>query len=350
MRAEISDRICSAHAARAHLRIRGGGSKDWYGGALAGEVLDISRHSGIVNYEPGELVLTAKAGTPLTEIEAALDQHGQMLAFEPPHFGTTATLGGTLACGFSGARRPYAGSARDMVLGIKLIDGQGRFLSFGGQVMKNVAGYDVSRLMVGALGTLGVIMEASLKVLPKPEMEQTLQFEMDEVRAVETMNRWAGRPMPISASAWVSGALLIRLSGAETAVRAAHERLGGEMHEHGANFWWSAKEQTTAFFTANSLPLWRLSVPSATPPLALPGKQTLAWGGAQRWLKSDMPAEALRRIVGAAGGHATLFRSEDKSVGVFHPLPEILMKYHKRLKTQFDPASILNAGRLYAGF
>jgi glycolate oxidase FAD binding subunit len=347
MLAEITDRVRSAHAARTPLCIRGGGSKDWYGGALVGKVLDVSGHSGIVNYEPGELMLTAMAGTPLTEIETILDQHGQMLAFEPPHYGATATLGGTLACGFSGPRRPYVGSARDVVLGMKVIDGQGQFLSFGGQVMKNVAGYDVSRLMVGALGTLGVIMEASLKVLPKPATEQTLRFEMDEVHAIETMNRWAGRPLPISASAWVGGALLIRLSGAETAVRAAHEKLGGEIHEHGAYFWQSAKEQTTAFFTSSSLPLWRLSIPSATLPLALQGKQALTWGGAQRWLKSDLSAERVRSVVSAAGGHATLFRSDDKSIGVFHPLPEALMKYHKRLKAQFDPAGVLNPGRFY---
>jgi glycolate dehydrogenase FAD-binding subunit len=350
MLAAITDHVRSAHATKTPLRIRGGGSKDWYGGPLAGEILDLSWHSGIVNYEPGELVLTAMAGTSLAEIETILDQNRQMLAFEPPHYGAAATLGGTLACGFSGPRRPYAGSARDMVLGMKIIDGQGQFLSFGGQVMKNVAGYDVSRLMVGALGTLGVIMQASLKVLPKPAIEQTLCFEVDEIHAIETMNRWAGQPFPISASAWVGGELRIRLSGAETAVRAAREQLGGEIYEHGANFWQSAKEQTTAFFTSSSLPLWRLSVPSATLPFALHGKQVLTWGGAQRWLKSDLPADQVRNAISAIGGHATLFRGDDKTAGVFHPLPEALMKYHKRLKARFDPAGILNPGRFYPEF
>lgn len=344
---EISERIRAAHAAKTPLRTRAGGSKDWYGGALHGEVIDLSSHRGIVNYEPGELVLTALAGTPLSEIEALLDRHGQVLAFEPPHFGPTATLGGTLACGFSGPRRPYAGSARDMVLGMKIIDGRGQYLGFGGQVMKNVAGYDVSRLMVGALGTLGVIVEASLKVLPKPETEQTLQFEMDEVHAIEAMNRWAGQPLPVSASAWIGGVLLVRLSGSETAVHAAHAKLGGEIREHGTLFWQSAREQTAGFFSSSGLPLWRLSVPSAALPLTLQGKQALTWGGAQRWLKSDSPAAEIRRITAAAGGHATLFRGKDKSSGVFHPLPEPLMKYHTRLKAQFDPAGILNPGRLY---
>lgn len=350
MLAEIADRIRAAHAAKTPLRIRGGGSKDWYGGSLNGEVLDLSGHRGVVSHEPGELVLTAKSGTPLAEIEALLDQHGQMLAFEPPHFGATATLGGTLACSLAGPRRPYAGSVRDAVLGMRLIDGRGQALTFGGQVMKNVAGYDVSRLMVGALGTLGVILEASLKVLPKPSAELTLRFEMDEAEAIQMMNEWSGRPLPLSASAWVGGALMLRLSGAETAVRAAHEKLGGEIHEHGADFWRAAREQSAAFFSASDLPLWRLSVPAACPPLALPGRQALTWGGAQRWLKSDAAANVIRAVVAAAGGHATLYRGGDKSAGVFHPLPEVLMKYHRRLKTQFDPAGILNPGRLYPEF
>jgi glycolate oxidase FAD binding subunit len=347
---ELAERICAAHAAKTPLRIRGGGSKDWYGGPLNGEVLDLSGHRGIISYEPSELVLTAKAGTPLAEIETLLDQHSQMLAFEPPHFGASATLGGTLACAFAGPRRPYAGSVRDMVLGVRLIDGRGQALSFGGQVMKNVAGYDVSRLMVGALGTLGVILEASLKVLPKPPAELTLRFEMDEAAAILKMNQWSGLPLPLSASAWVGGAQMLRLSGAETAVRAAHARLGGEIHEHGAEFWHAAKEQSAAFFGASELPLWRLSVPPARPPLALPGRQALTWGGAQRWLKSDAAASLIRSLVATAGGHATLFRGGDKSAGVFHPLSDALMKCHRRLKAQFDPAGILNPGRFYPDF
>ena len=347
---DFTERIQTAQASNAPLRIRGGGSKDWYGGPLRGELLDLSGHRGIVSYEPSELVLSARAGTPLVEIEALLDKHGQMLAFEPPHFGATATLGGTLACAFAGPRRPYAGSVRDMVLGIRLIDGRGQLLTFGGQVMKNVAGYDVSRLMVGALGTLGVILEASLKVLPRPLAELTLRFELDEATAIQKMNQWSGRPLPLSASAWVGGALMLRVSGAETAVRAAHEKLGGEIHEHGADFWRSAREQSAAFFSANDLPLWRLSVPATCPPLALPGRQALTWGGAQRWLKSSAQADTIRSAVAMAGGHATLFRGGDKSVGVFHPLSDPLMKYHRRLKAQFDPAGILNPGRLYSDF
>ena len=188
-------------------------------------------------------------------------------------FGASATLGGTLACAFGGPRRAYAGSARDMVLGMRLIDGRGQTLTFGGQVMKNVAGYDVSRLMVGALGTLGVILEASLKVLPKPAAELTLRFEMDEADAIRKMNEWSGRPLPLSGSAWVGGGLMLRLSGAETALRAAHEKLGGEIHEHGADFWRVAREQSAAFFSANDLPLWRLSVPAAAGPSSCPANR-----------------------------------------------------------------------------
>jgi glycolate oxidase FAD binding subunit len=195
-----------------------------------------------------------------------------------------------------------------------------------------------------------VILETSLKVLPKPSAELTLRFEVDEAEAILKMNQWAGLPLPLSASAWVGGALMLRLSGAETAVRAAHEKLGGEIHEHGADFWQAAKEQSAAFFSASDLPLWRLSVPAACPPFALPGRQALTWGGAQRWLKSDAAVNVVRSVVAVAGGHATLFRGGDKSAGAFHPLPDALMKYHRRLKAQFDPAGIFNPARFYPDF
>lgn len=339
----LQDRIRSTQNP---LRIRSGGSKDFYGQSLAGEILDISAHRGIVSYEPGELVLTAKCGTPLAEIETLLDQHAQMLAFEPPNFAGTSTLGGTLACNLSGPRRPYAGSARDFVLGMDILDGNGQHLKFGGQVIKNVAGYDASRLMAGALGTLGVLLQASLKVLPRPGSELTLQFELDEAAALEKMNQWAGRPLPISASAWQSGTLFVRLSGANSAVIQAHAKLGGEPHLHGAEFWRHLRDHSAAFFTGE-LPLWRVSLPSTAPALDLPGKQLLNWGGAERWLKSDAPAEQVRQAAASVGGHATLFTGGDKRVGVFQPLPETLKKYHQRLKQQFDPRGILNPGRMY---
>lgn len=336
-------------AAQSPLVIRAGGSKDFYGQGIEGEVLDVSGHSGIVSYEPGELVLTARCGTPLAEIETLLDQHGQMLGFEPPRFGTRSTLGGTLACGLSGPRRPYAGAARDFVLGVDILDGNGQHLKFGGQVIKNVAGYDASRLMVGALGTLGVLLQASLKVLPRPQSELTLQFEMDEATALNRMQKWAGQPLPLSAAAWFSGRLSVRLSGAASAVHAARMKLGGEAHGQGEAFWRSLRDHTAAFF-AGDLPLWRLSLPSVTPPLALAGKQLIGWGGAERWLKTDQPAKDIRARAATHGGHATLFSGGDRSVAVFQPLPAALAKYHLRLKQQFDPRGILNRGRMYPAF
>lgn len=336
-------------AAAGPLRIRGGGSKDSYGQELIGEVLDVSANKGIVSYEPGELVMTAKCGTTLAEIESLLDLHGQMLGFEPPDFYGASTLGGTLACGFSGPRRAYAGSARDFTLGTEIIDGRGQYLKFGGQVIKNVAGYDASRLMVGALGTLGVLVQASFKVLPKPKSEITLQFEMDEAVAIRRMNDWARQALPLSATAWLSGQLLVRLSGAETAVHAAHAKLGGEIHLHGNEFWRNIRNHCAAFFSTDS-PLWRISLPSATPPLDLPGKQLITWGGAERWLKSDIDAAGIRVKATVHGGHATLSSGGDKKSGVFHPLSASLMKYHLRLKQQFDPRCILNRGRMYPDF
>ncbi|BBP05853.1 glycolate oxidase subunit GlcE [Sulfuriferula plumbiphila] len=345
----IIDKVHTAIAAQAPLQIRAGGSKDWYGNAPLGELLDISMHRGVVEYEPVELVLTAKAGTPLAEIEALLAANGQMLSFEPPHYGAHATLGGTLACGFSGPRRAHAGSARDALLGVQLLDGRGDVLNFGGKVIKNVAGYDVSRLMAGALGTLGVILQASLKVLPRPANEITLQFELDQGSAIARMNQLAGQALPISAAAWVGGVMMLRLEGSAAGIHAAQVKLGGEVNPHGAAFWLAAREQTAALF-AGDMPLWRLSVPATTPPIALPGKQAVTWGGAQRWLKSDAPPGQIRSGAARAGGHATLFRAADKSAGVFQPLPKAMLALHQRLKQHFDPHGIFNRGRLYAEF
>jgi glycolate oxidase FAD binding subunit len=342
----FQDAIRDAAARRAPLRLRGGGSKDFFGNAPRGELLDTRGYAGIVDYEPAELVITARCGTPLAALEAALDEKGQCLPFEPPHFGA-ATLGGCVAAGLSGPRRASAGALRDFVLGVKLVDGRGRALDFGGRVMKNVAGYDVSRLAAGSLGTLGLIAEASLKVLPKPERELTLAFALAEHAAIEAVNRWAGQPLPVSASAWHDGALRLRLSGGEPALRAAAERLGGERIDEASAFWRSVREQTHPFF-AGAQPLWRLAVPSTTPPLGLPGRELFEWAGALRWLKSDAPAAAIREAARRAGGHATLFRAADKSAGAFAPLDALAARLHGALKAEFDPAGILNPGRLYA--
>ena len=347
----LQERIRQAAARGTALRIRGGGTKDFYGNALQGELLDTRGHTGIVSYEPTELVITARCGTSLSEVQKILGEKNQMLPFEPPHFGPGATLGGCVATGLSGPRRASAGSVRDFLLGAKLVDGRGQQLAFGGQVMKNVAGYDVSRLLAGSLGTLGIILEVSLKVLPRPPAEITLRMELPQAKALESLNRWAGRPLPISASAWRDGELRLRLSGAESAIRAAAGQLGGEAiaPEAAALHWIGIREQSDAFF-AGETPLWRLSLPSNAPVLELPGEQLLEWGGALRWLKSGAEAAGVRAAAARAGGHATLFRASEKPAGAFAPLPAVLARLHRELKNAFDPAGILNPRRLYPEF
>ena len=348
MLTEFVERIRSAHAANTPLIIQGGGSKPFYGNPDEGEVLSTRALAGVVDYQPKELVLTAHAGTPLAEIEALLAEQNQMLAFEPPHFGGTATLGGSIAAGLSGPRRPYAGAARDFVLGVRMIDGTGQPLRFGGQVIKNVAGYDVSRLMVGALGTLGLITEVSLKVLPQPAAETTLKFELDEAAAILKMNQWAGQPLPLSASSWHAGLLTLRLSGAASAVHAAQTKLGGEPLQDASAFWQRLRDQATPFF--DKRPLWRLAVKPTTPPLKLGNALWIEWGGAMRWLASELPAAALRVAARQAGGHATLFRGKAPADGAFAPLAPALATLHRSLKQRFDPSGILNRGRLYPDF
>jgi glycolate oxidase FAD binding subunit len=342
----FQERIREAAARRAPLRLRGGGSKDFYGGEPRGEVLDAREHAGIVEYEPTELVITARGGTPLADLESALAERGQMLAFEPPHFGASATLGGCVAAGLSGPRRAQAGSVRDFVLGARLLDGRGEALAFGGKVMKNVAGYDVSRLLAGSLGTLGLILEVSLKVLPRPPAEATLRLELPQDRAIEQLNRWGGQPLPVSASAWRAGELFVRLSGAEAALRAAAQKIGGEPLAQADAFWRGIREQTDPGF-AGDAPLWRLSVPSGAAPLELPGEPLIEWGGALRWLRTGADGATVRAAAAAAGGHATLFRGGDKSAGVFAPLAPAAARLHRELKAAFDPAGIFNPGRLY---
>jgi glycolate oxidase FAD binding subunit len=327
------------------LSIRGGGSKAFYGRTIAAGEFRVDDYAGVIDYSPAELVVSARAGTPLAALEALLAQENQMLAFEPPHFAPGATLGGTVACGLSGPRRPYAGAVRDHVLGITCLNGTGRRLRFGGQVMKNVAGYDISRTLTGSLGTLAVLLDITLKVLPRPETEITLRRETTAAEAIALFNRWAGLPLPLSAGCYHDGSLTVRLSGFEPGVKAAADKLGGDkLHDAGV-FWENLREQRLAFFD-DPRPLWRVSVAPATPPLPLEGDCMIDWGGAQRWIKTGLPAAALREHAAAAGGHATLIRNGDGD-DVFHPLPGPLLALQRRLKQSFDPAGILNPGRLY---
>ena len=347
---QFRDRIMSATHSGTALRIRGNGTKDWYGQELNGELLDTTAYSGIISYDPTELVVTARAGTNLREIGKALAEKKQMLAFEPPRFDGLATVGGIVASGLSGPRRQAVGSVRDFVLGTVLMDGKGETLHFGGQVMKNVAGYDVSRLLTGSLGTLGLIIEVSLKVLPRPFAQHSLQFAMSEQDALHQLNVWGGQPLPLSASCWVNGNLYVRLSGAQAAVDAAIAKMGGTDLPDAENFWDGVREQTHTFFSAPQQALWRLSLPTVAPSLALPGEQMIEWGGALRWLRTTADAETIRSVAATAGGHATLFKGGDKSVGVFQPLAPAVARIHRNLKQAFDPAGIFNPRRMYTDF
>jgi glycolate oxidase FAD binding subunit len=361
----LRDAVRAAAADGRPLRLRGGGTKSFYGepfdggadgtgGGAPATDLDLRDCAGIVSYEPTELVVTARCGTLLAELEAALAERQQFLPFEPPHFGEGATVGGMVAAGLSGPRRASAGSVRDYVLGAVLMDAQGELLHFGGQVMKNVAGYDVSRLLTGSLGILGPIVQVSLKVLPLPPAESTLRLRCGLADALDAFNAWGGQPLPVSGTAFHDGELTLRLSGARAAVDAACSRLasthGAEAVEapSTASFWTSLRDQTAPFFAGNT-PLWRLSVPSAAPPLTLDGPQLIEWGGALRWLRSDAPADAIRRAAVAVGGTATLFRSHERATGRLHPLAPANFELHRRLKRELDPRGLFNPGRMYPG-
>ncbi len=350
----VREAIGAAVARHQPLSLRGTGSKDFYGQPAAGEPLPLDELQGIVGYEPTELVITAWAGTPLADVCAALAERQQFLPFEPPQFGAGGTIGGVVASGLSGPRRAAAGSVRDYVLGTCLIDARGQWLQFGGQVMKNVAGYDVSRLLVGSMGILGVIAQVSLKVMPVPPTERSVQIDTDELDALRLMNQWAARPLPISATCWHEGVLRIRFSGAGSVVDQSYAQF---VDRHGAReldddkAWWARlRDQRLAFFADDvSAPLWRLSVPSVAPRIDLPGGQIIEWAGALRWWRTSAPVDAVRRAAAAVGGTATLFRGGDKSVGVFTALPDPLARIHRRLKAEFDPLGVFNPGRLYPG-
>lgn len=346
---QLVTQVRRAAEMRTPLEIRGSGSKAFYGRSVQGEALDLTRYSGIVDYEPSELVVTARAGTKLADLQSVLGNSGQMLAFEPPCFSGGGTLGGAIATGLSGPRRPFAGAARDFVLGVRIVDGKGQDLSFGGRVIKNVAGFDVSRLMAGSLGTLGVITEVSLKTLPIPPAEMTLSFAMDETKAIRAMNEWAGQSLPLSATWFHDGEVRVRLSGAASALAAAHVRLGGEIVSDAADFWQRVRNHDAPFF-AGAETLWRVSLPSTAPPLGIELPQVIEWGGALRWLSGPADAVQLASLATRLGGHATQFRSRQRAADPFHPLAAPLLSLHKRLKNAMDPHGILNPGRMYRDF
>ena len=359
---EFVAQIKEAVAQKSPLIIEGSGSKRWYGNAVAGQrTLSTAGHIGILDYDPAELVLTARAGTTIAELEKALAERGQMLPFEPPHYSPASTLGGVIAAGLSGPARPYAGGVRDFVLGLHIIDGKGDVLKFGGQVMKNVAGYDVSRLMAGSLGVLGLMTQVSLKVLPVPLAQSTLCFELSEVAAIHQINEWSAKPLPMTGSVWHQGILSVRLAGARAAVASAEQQLGGTKlaPEAAAKLWLDLQDQTHAFFSSASAmaaqhSLWRLSLPAIAPAIdavTISGAhdQLIEWGGAQRWVWSDASPEAIRKLARSLGGHAVLFNNQHAVGDVFDQLPPALKAIHQRLKNTFDPHGVFNPGRLYQG-
>lgn len=342
----IAEQVRSAAARNTALVIRGGGSKHFLGRPCQGETLDVTGLRGVVHYEPTELVITAQAGTPLNEIEATLRAQGQMLAFEPPHFSPHATLGGTIACGLSGPARPFYGAVRDHLLGTRLVNGRGEILRFGGEVMKNVAGYDVSRLQCGAYGGLGVLLEVSLKVLPIPDCELSLYLELDADSAQRRMLALQREPLPLTGLCYDGDCLHVRLAGTERGVSAARKRIGGEIDARSSRFWTQLREHESRFFQSEGA-LWRLSLPATSVLLNYSDKQIIDWGGAQRWLKTDWPAHKVFELAQAHGGHATRWDGRHCDQ-VFQPLPPPLLALHRQLKQAFDPAGILNPGRQYA--
>lgn len=346
LEAELGTQIAAVAAAGGAVRIEGGNSKAFYGEPVEGLAIEVGGHGGVIDYDPAELVITLRAGCRLAEVEALLAGERQMFGFEPPAFAASATIGGTVATGLAGPRRAFAGGVRDFVLGVKLIDGRGETLSFGGRVIKNVAGFDVSRLLVGSLGTLGVILEASIRVVPVPETERTLAFGHADADAhIHWINSLGGEPWPISASCWRDGVSHLRLSGSARGVAQAAARLGGDAVE----FDWAAlREQGDEFFVGDA-PLTRVALPPTTSDLGVDAPQLIEWGGAQRWLRGELDLAALRARVAELGGNACAFRGHAAGCGVFQPLPDALLRLQRNIKSRFDPAGIFNPGRLYPG-
>ncbi len=339
------------------LDIHGGNTKRFYGNITdklkTANKLDCTAHRGIINYEPSELAITLRAGTKLSTLEKLLDENNQMLAFEPPHYlfqeTDQATIGGTIAAGISGPRRAYSGSIRDSILGVTIINGEGEFAHFGGEVMKNVAGYDLSRLMTRSMGTLGVILDVSLRLIPKPEHEITLTFEASQEDALAYFQILRKKQQIISATAWFNQQVYLRLSGSENIVEHSAKKLTGEEYSVDKQFWENMRDHQHAFFNKdNAKPLWRLSLPPDTPVIQrIDDNLLLEWGGAQRWINSNIPANIIQSIAKKHHGYAVLIKGELPEIACFPALDPALFKLHKQLKNKMDPKGIFSPGRLY---
>ncbi len=346
LKADVSSQIRDAYASKQPLRIEAGNSKRFYGREVQGNTLSLLNHSGIIEYESSELYITARSGTPLNEIEQKIASDQQMLPFEPPHFGSAATLGGTIATGLAGPRRISHGSVRDCVLGVEIINGKGEALQFGGKVLKNVAGYDVSRLMCGAMGTLGVLMSITLRLTPTPMCEQTILLSLKDSQAILKMNELANTPIPITATFYDGHDLYFRISGSLSAVEKCTETISGDVIDENNIFWTNIREHAHEFFLTK-LPIWRLSVPANSPPLNLEGDYVMEWNGALRWYATDASPLVVRTEAKRVGGHACLFRGSNTE-DIFHPLDRTIQLINRKLKQPFDPAGILNPGKMYA--
>ena len=340
----LADRIRRAAGAKTPLRIVGGDTKSCYGRHIDAEPLSLAGHCGVVSYDPSELVVVARAGTPLAQIEARLAQCGQRLAFEPPRLGDVSTIGGVVAAGLSGPRRPFSGAVRDCVLGATILDGRGQVLRFGGQVFKNVAGFDAFRLMAGAMGCLGVILEVSLRVTPAPRSELALTLELDSNAARTRVCELMRRPTPLSGAFHDGHRLHLRLAGGEAGVAALAAELGGEAASLGD---WDAVRDLTHPALAGGRPLWRLSLPQTAPIPPVGEVVAWDWAGSLVWLRTSQPAENVWEAATAVGGHATLFRGAKAGDEVFQPLAPAMLALHQRLKAALDPAGVLNPGRMY---
>ena len=348
----LQEKVQQAIADKQCLRIQGGNSKAFYGNEIETDsILDISQHSGVISYEPSELVITVRAGTKLTELESLLASQKQLLPFEPPIHAENSTIGGVVAAGLSGPRRPFSGALREHILGATIINGQGQIIRFGGQVMKNVAGYDVSRLMAGSLGSLGVLLDISIRLMPAPISEITFAIDANNEKAITLFNQWRPTPLPISATCFYEDCLYVRLSGGYRAISSFSKVMQGEVLDNAESFWYAVRNQTHEFFQHKDKPLWRLSFPPATPALRRFEKDTLIeWGGAQYWLFSNAPTNIIRGVAIKNNGHATLFKGDQPGVNHFPPLSSELVTLQKQLKRSLDPHGVFASGRLYKDF
>ncbi|MCP3850041.1 MAG: glycolate oxidase subunit GlcE [Gammaproteobacteria bacterium] len=346
------------------LAIQGNGTRSFLIHSGSDQVLSTSLHRGIVNYFPSELTVTVRSGTLLSELNDILAKEGQMLPFEPPHFSNDATIGGVIASGLSGSSRPFSGSVRDYVLGCRIINGRGEILQLGGEVMKNVAGYDLSRLVTGSYGSLAVILEVSLKLLPIPAQQKSFCLELQTMSLNQQVKQFMLAGYPITSACQIEDMAYIRLSGSEKGVDYSYNKIQQDFSQLKPVedlFWSDLNEQKLPFFDS-SRTLWRLSLPTSFPEnkeseleqlIGPNGRQLIDWGGALRWIYSEQSAENIRQFAKSCGGHAQLFYVSDKDKSLLkempkqQPLSPVLFKLHQQIKKAIDPHSLFNSGCIY---